>query len=156
VDLTTGEGFSHRFDRWSVAIDAIRQKPFIGEGFGQEWVYLSSIGSEGRAHNAYLTAWIELGVGGVALLLAVVYQIVAVGFSLHRQPRFRLQGAMVLALIFAQCLDSFGLPTLYCEKLPTIAISIAIALVGICERRVLEHAPGKARALSFDSLPQHS
>ena len=73
VDLSTGDGLSHRLDRWAVAIDVIRAKPFIGEGFGREWVYMSGIGSEGRAHNSYLTVWIELGIGGVALLLAVVY-----------------------------------------------------------------------------------
>ena len=50
-------------------------------------MYLSGIGSEGRAHNAYLTVWIEMGIGGLALLLAVVCQIVFEGLSLYRQPR---------------------------------------------------------------------
>jgi O-antigen ligase len=156
VDLSTGDGLSHRFQRWETALGAIRQNPFFGQGFGQEWVYLSSIGSEGRAHNAYLTVWIELGIGGVALVLAVVYQIVSAGLSLYRQPRSQMHGALLLSLIFAMCLDSFGLPTLYWEKLPTIAISIGVALAGICERQFAEVVPNEARALGLESLLQHS
>jgi O-antigen ligase len=45
VDLTTGEGLSHRFDRWEMSIGAIEDKPFLGQGFGQEWTYLSGAGS---------------------------------------------------------------------------------------------------------------
>jgi O-antigen ligase len=156
VDLSTGDGLSHRFQRWETALGVIRRNPFIGQGFGQEWVYLSGIGSEGRAHNAYLTVWIELGIGGVALVLAIVYQIVSTGLSLYRQPRFHMHGALLLSLIFAICLDSFGLPTLYWEKLPTIAISIGVALAGICERQFAEAVPNEARALGLASIPQHS
>lgn len=137
IDLTTGEGFSGRYERWDAAIEAIRVKPFLGHGFGQEWNYLQEAGSEGRAHNAYLTVWIELGLGGLALLLAVLHQFVSVGLALYRRPEFHLCGALILALIFALCLDSIGLGTLYWEKLPTISLSIAVALAGICERNEL-------------------
>ncbi|MBZ5645378.1 MAG: O-antigen ligase family protein [Acidobacteriia bacterium] len=156
VDLSTGEGLSHRMDRWEMAIGAIASRPIAGQGFGQEWVYLSGIGSEGRAHNAYLTVWLEMGIGGLALLLAVVSQIGLVGLSLYRQPQFRLQGALLLSLLFALCLDSLGLPTLYWEKLPTIAIAVGVALVGICERTAFETAPQELSALDLESLPQHS
>jgi O-antigen ligase len=156
VDLSTGEGMSHRFDRWAVAIGAIQTKPFMGQGFGQEWVYLSGIGSEGRAHNAYLTVWIEMGIGGLALLLTVAGQIAFEGLSLYRQPQFRLQGALLLALILAVCLDSLGLPTLYWEKLPTISISVGAALVGICARRLAESAWSEPRANDLQSVPRHS
>ncbi len=156
VDVRTGEGFSHRFDRWQAAIEAIRERPVSGRGFGQEWVYLSSMGSEGRAHNAYLTVWLELGIGGLALLLAVIYQQARVGLSLYGNSQFRYLGALLLALTAVQCFDSFGLPTLYCEKLPTIAVSIAIALAGICERSAAESAPERSRPLPLDGIPQHS
>jgi O-antigen ligase len=155
VDFTTGEGLSHRADRWEKAIGAVRGNPLLGQGFGQEWIYLSSIGSEGRAHNAYLTAWIELGVGGLLLFLAVVYQIISSGLSLYRQPQFQSYGALLLALVFVICLDSFGLPTLYWEKLPTISISIGIALIGICERKVVATAPSEAYAEGLPPFPQH-
>jgi len=156
VDLATGEGLSHRFERWDTAIGAIQAEPIWGQGFGQEWVYLNAMGSEGRAHDAYLSTWIELGVGGLALLLAMVYQFVSVGLSLYRRPQFQLCGALVLALLAAAIVDSVGLPTLYWEKLPTISLSIAVALVGICERRDLETAPQGVGALEMESLPQHS
>ena len=156
VDLGTGEGLSHRYDRWEMAIEAIKAKPFLGQGFGREWTYLRDVGSEGRAHNAYLSVWIELGLGGLSLLLAVVYQFASVGLSLYRTPQFQLCGALILALIFAACLDSFGLPTLYWEKLPTISMSIAVALVGICERNHAETVPQRVRAPGMESLPQHS
>jgi O-antigen ligase len=156
VDLATGQGLSHRADRWKAAIGAIAEKPITGRGFGQEWVYLSGIGSEGRAHNAYLTVWLEMGIGGLALLLALVFQIGREGLSLYRQPQFRLQGALLLALLLAICLDSLGLPTLYWEKLPTIAISLGVALVGICERSILEPAAQENRAHDLESALQHS
>ena len=156
VDLSTGEGLSHRFDRWEVAIAAIRTKPIAGQGFGQEWVYLSSIGSEGRAHNAYLTVWIEMGVGGLALLLAVVVQFATETLSLCKYPQFQMRGALLLALIFAISLDSLGLPTLYWEKLPTISISVGVALIGICARNLTELAQQEADAHGLEPLPQRS
>ncbi|HVA95546.1 MAG TPA: O-antigen ligase family protein [Candidatus Dormibacteraeota bacterium] len=156
VNVASGAGFSHRYDRWDAAIEAIRAKPFLGRGFGREWIYLSGAGSDGRAHDAYLSVWIELGVGGLALLLAVVSQFVAVGLSLYRTPRFRLHGALLLALIFAICIDSFALPTLYWEKLPVIALSIGVALVGICERNLAERVFQEIRAPGMEAVPQHS
>jgi O-antigen ligase len=138
VNLSTGEGFSHRFDRWGMAIQGIQTQPIIGHGFGQELPYLMLIGSEGRAHDAYLAVWLELGLGGLLLFLILIFQFVRAGFVLFRNFGYQDQGTMILALIFTLCLDSLGLPTLYWEKLPTIALSLAIAVVGLCERNVLE------------------
>jgi O-antigen ligase len=140
VNLTTGEGLSHRFDRWGMALQAIRKEPYLGQGFGQELDYLTLIGSEGRPHNAYLSAWLEVGLGGLLLFLAAIFQFVLAGFSLHRNPRFRSQGALILALILALCVDSLGLPTLYWQKLPTIALALALAVLGVCERNGFEDA----------------
>jgi O-antigen ligase len=140
VNVATGEGFSHRFDRWDMAFQAIQARPLLGQGFGQELPYLTLIGSEGRAHDAYLAIWLELGVGGLLLFLAALFQFVRAGLFLFRNSRFRMHGALILALLFALSLDSLGLPTLYWEKLPTIALSLAIAVVGICERQRLEIA----------------
>jgi O-antigen ligase len=156
VDLTTGEGLSHRFDRWDMAFRAIRKDPFTGQGFGQELAYLTLIGSEGRAHDAYLTVWVELGLGGVLLFLTAIFQFFHAGSSLYRDPRFPLQGALILALIFTLSLDSFGLPTLYWEKLPTIALSLAVAVVGICERNASENSVKEVRTLAYEPFAQHS
>jgi len=138
INVSTGEGFSHRFDRWGMAFQAIQTQPIIGHGFGQELPYLTLIGSEGRAHDAYLAVWLELGFGGLLIFLIAIYQFARAGFIVFRSFGFCEHGAMVLALIFTLCLDSIGLPTLYWEKLPTIALSLAIAVVGLCERNVSE------------------
>ena len=156
VNLTTGEGFSHRFDRWDMALQAIRTEPFLGHGFGQELPYLTLIGSEGRAHDAYLTVWLELGLGGLLLFLAAIFQFVRAGLFLYENPRFQFQGALILALTFALGLDSFGLPTLYWEKLPTIALSLALAVVGLCERNDPEVAVNEVGALACEPFAQHS
>ncbi len=154
VDLTTGEGFSHRFDRWGMAIDAIRTEPVLGYGFGREWTLLSEMGSEGRAHNAYMSVWIEVGAGGLALLLAILFQYCSTALNLYRQHEFRAVGALLLALLAAMCVDSIALPTLYWEKLPTIALSIGVALVGVCERNQLSPALQMEPVSNYEALPQ--
>jgi hypothetical protein len=100
--------------------------------------------------------WVELGLGGVALFLFVIYQFISVGLSLYRNPQSQMCGALILALIVTACLDSLGLPTLYWEKLPVIALSIAVALAGICERNQLESVPMVARPFGMESVPQRT
>jgi O-antigen ligase len=156
VNVSTGEGLSHRFERWDMAIRAIQKDPLLGHGFGQEWNYLSLIGSEGRAHDVYLTVWLELGLGGLLVFLAAIFQFVRAGFFLYRTARFHSQGALILALVFSMCLDSLALNTLYWEKLPTIALSLAVAVVGMCERDDLEFAAREIRVLSYQPFAQHS
>jgi O-antigen ligase len=156
VSVTTGEGFSHRFERWDMALQAVRTDPWTGQGFGQELTYLSLLESEGRAHDAYLTVWLELGLGGLLLFGAAIFQFARTGLSLYGNPRFQMQGALILALTVALGVDSLALPTLYWEKLPTIALSIAIVVVGLCERNDLEIAELEVRALVREPFAQHS
>jgi O-antigen ligase len=134
LDVSTGEGFSERYDRWDMAVRAIQAKPLTGHGFGQELPYLIQIGSEGVAHNDYMTAWLELGVGGLLLFLVMIFQFLRAGWVLYGIPRFQRHGALILSVTFALCLDGLALPTLYWEKLSTIALSLAAAVVGMCER----------------------
>jgi O-antigen ligase len=155
VNLATGEGFSDRFERWDMATRAIQTGPFFGQGFGQELDYMNLIGSEGRAHNAYLTVWIELGLGGLVLFLAAIIQFVRAGFFLYGDPRFQMQGALILALTFALCLDSLALSTLYWEKLPTIALSLAVVVVGLCEKNDQEMVVREIRTLACEPYAQH-
>jgi O-antigen ligase len=156
VNLTTGEGFSDRFARWDMASRAIQTAPFLGQGFGQEGSYLTLIGSEGRAHDVYLTVWIELGLGGLLLFLATILQFARAGWFLYGNPEFRMQGAMIVALIVALSLDSLGLSTLYWEKLPTIALSLAMVVVGICERMDEEIVVRDTRILAYEPFAQHT
>lgn len=156
VNVATGEGFSHRFDRWGMAFQAIQAQPILGQGFGQELPYLTLIGSEGRAHDAYLAVWLELGLGGLLLFLGAVSQFFRAGYSLYETSQFRLQGALLLALMLALSLDSLGLPTLYWEKLPTIALSIAVAVVGLCERDRYETVADEVGSQAFEPVLKHS
>ena len=155
VDFTTGEGFSHRFDRWDMAMGAIRSNPLLGQGFGQEWTYLSNMGSEGRAHNAYMTVWIELGLGGLVLLLAATYQFISTAASLYKDSESKMCGALLLALAVTICMDSFGSSTLYWEKLPTIALSIGIALIGVCERNRGSALAQNVSAVTYQTVLEH-
>lgn len=156
VDLSTGEGLSDRYARWDAAIQGIERKPFLGQGFGQEWSYLQNAGSEGRAHDAYLTVWIELGLGGLLLFLATIVQFFRAGWLLYGNPRFRMQGALILALIFSLSIDSLALSTLYWEKLPSIALSLAIVVLGLCERMDQGFALREVQTLAFEPFAQHS
>ena len=157
VNVTTGEGFSHRFERWGMAFQGIQSAPFLGQGFGQELNYLNLIGSEGRAHDAYLTVWIELGLVGLLLFLGAIFQFVRAGWFLYGKRRFQFQGALIVGLIFALGLDSLGLSTLYWEKLPTIALSLAVVVVvGLCERNDPEIAVKEVHTLACEPFAQHS
>jgi len=150
VNVTTGEGFSHRFERWGMALQAIQTAPFLGQGFGQEMNYLSLIGSEGRAHDDYLTIWLELGLGGLFLFLGAMFQFVRAGLFLYGNREFRFQGALILALVLALGVESLGLPTLYWEKLPTIAMSLAVVVVGMCERNEPAIVVKAVRTFAFE------
>jgi O-antigen ligase len=150
LNVTTGEGFSHRFERWGMALQAIQTAPFLGQGFGQEMNYLSLIGSEGRAHDDYLTIWLELGLGGLCLFLAAIFQFVRAGWFLYGNREFQFQGALILALMLALGLESLGLPTLFWEKLPTIALSLAVVVVGMCEGNKPEIAMKAVRTVACE------
>jgi O-antigen ligase len=156
INLTSGEGLSHRFDRWDMAFQAVQIEPIFGHGFGQELPYLTLIGSEGRAHDAYLTVWIELGLAGVLLFLATIFQFVHAGLSLYRNPRFQLNGALIVSLTVVLGLDSLGLSTLYWEKLPTIALAVALGVIGMCERNDPEFAVKEIGTLVCEPFAQHS
>ncbi len=155
VNLSTGEGFSNRYDRWGMAIRGIQAEPVLGQGFGQALPYLTLIGSEGLAHNAYLTVWLELGLGGLLLFLVAIFQFVRTGWFLYQSLRAQPQGALILALIFTLALDSIGLSTLYWEKLATIALSLSIALAGVCEGHGLKVAERDICSPGLDRFAEH-
>ena len=146
LNVTTGEGFSERFNRWDMAVQAIQAKPLIGHGFGQELFYLTQIGGEGVAHNDYMTVWLELGLGGLLIFVVMIFQLIRAAWHLYRKPRFQRHGALILAMTFALFLDSLALPTLYWEKLSTIALSLAATLIGLCETKDLEIAVEEVRS----------
>jgi len=134
VDVSTGAGFSGRYDTWHTAIEAISASPLVGYGFGQELRVAAGIGRELRSHNSFLSVWIELGPTGVGILLALISEIVLAGLSIYKYHPLRSYGALLVALVVALGLDSLVGLTLYWEKLPIIALSVGVSLIGCCER----------------------
>jgi O-antigen ligase len=155
VDVTTGEGFSHRFERWDLAFHAIQENPILGKGFGQELAYLTLLGSEGRAHDVYLTVWFELGIGGLGLFLVAIFQFARAGLSLYRDSQFQIPGALLVSLLLTLCLEGLGLPTLYWEKLPTIALALGVAIIGLSESRAADLAEEPIRTLACNPVTDH-
>jgi len=137
IDISTGEGFSGRYRTWHTAIEAISESPLIGHGFGQEMRIESMLGSESRSHNTLLSVWMELGLVGVAIFFALLIEFISAGLSIYKWHPLRPYGALLLALIVALCIDSLAGLTLYWEKLPIIALSLGVSLLGCCERTVL-------------------
>jgi hypothetical protein len=62
---------------------------------------------------------------------------------------------LLVALIAALALDSLGLSTLYWEKLPTIALSLAIVVIGLCERSDLPIAVRDPGGPVYRPFAQH-
>jgi hypothetical protein len=94
--------------------------------------------------------------GGLLLFLATIFQFVRAGCHLYGKPPCQRHGALILAVTFALCLDSLGQPTLYWEKLPTIALSLAVAVAGICERNELETAVEPIHTFAHQPSGQHT
>jgi O-antigen ligase len=74
-----------------MAWQAIQTQPVVGHGFGQELPYLTLIGSEGRAHDAYLAVWIELGFAGLLIFASAIFQFFRAGIILYGTAGFSLQ-----------------------------------------------------------------
>jgi probable O-glycosylation ligase (exosortase A-associated) len=78
--------------RWSdyfLSIDYIRQHPLTGAGLGQDLLALNAArGHETwrSVHNAYLQAAVDLGIPGVALLLALLFGSFANTRRVRRRP----------------------------------------------------------------------
>jgi hypothetical protein len=76
--------------------------------------------------------------------------------SLCQTPPYRARGALILGLIAVLSVDSLGLPTLYWEKLPSIALSLALAVIGMCERKEAETAVRELNAFAYEPFAQSS
>lgn len=72
--VETLESGSGRIIAWKFAWDQIQDNFYLGRGFSyteyifkQNYEYLSRLGHQGAAHNAYLTFWLDTGIIGLAL-----------------------------------------------------------------------------------------
>jgi tetratricopeptide (TPR) repeat protein len=97
-----------RYQWWSAAVDAYASAPLTGIGPGTFefwWAEHGSIpGFVRNAHNLYLETLAELGIPGLALMLAVLGSIVAVGIGQFRRAdsydRALLAAALAAAAVF--------------------------------------------------------
>ena len=97
---TTGSA-QGRWDDYFVSMEYIRTHPFTGAGLGQDLLALNE--TRGRAtwrsvHNAYLQAAVDLGLPGMALLLALLIASFANARRVRRQAA-RRGGMMDLEVI---------------------------------------------------------
>ncbi len=135
VDTETGEGLSGRYERWFFALDTISERPLLGYGFGQELAVFEERFGRALAHNSFLSSWIELGIAGPLALTAVIWSFFWTGRKLLRWPGARDQAAAVMALMVALVVEALGNGSLYWDKQPAIALTLAIGVVGLAERR---------------------
>lgn len=75
INVTTGEGSSHRYELWNIALDHIGNRPFYGNGFLSETSIFQEAWGGGITHNSYLAILLELGFFGFILYLCFFYQI---------------------------------------------------------------------------------
>jgi O-antigen ligase len=71
--------------------------PGLGVGPGNNYPYMLRYSSLGTAHNQYINILIELGVVGLACLLAFAVQAIRVGVRVWRSARERVHRTLALA-----------------------------------------------------------
>jgi putative inorganic carbon (hco3(-)) transporter len=101
TDLTVADGTGQqRIRLWSEGLEAFRTAPLFGIGMGE----YSSIGGGLSAHNAFVQAFVELGLLGGTLLLGAYYLAVRYTSGLRVQPvspaatHLRRAGPFILAI----------------------------------------------------------
>jgi O-antigen ligase len=84
------EGFSSRSELWKFGFDLMLQHPLLGVGAGAYSVAEGlSHGGQGKweaAHNSFLQVGAELGFGGLALLIFLIYRAIRTCRALRRSP----------------------------------------------------------------------
>ncbi len=108
---------ANRDEFWSVAIDALDEKPLVGDGAGTyqfAWDAQRSVPIPvSEAHSLYLEAFAELGLLGGLLVLALVATILWIGFTAWRaasgaqQELYAVLFAAVLAFAVGAAIDWF-------------------------------------------------
>jgi O-antigen ligase len=153
--ITLGEGGSGRTDIWSVGWRMVEDKPVAGVGAGNFQVssihYLLEPGAIQRdeyivdhpkvAHNIYLQVLAELGVVGLALLLAILaFSLVSAfraarSFSAAGDTRMELLARATVAALLAILAANFFLSEIYSKQLwLLLALGPAMLAIARAER----------------------
>jgi len=97
-----------RWELWRYSLDRIAERPFTGTGFGKKapmQAYQKHFGVHymGHAHNLFLNAAVQMGIGGLAALLVLLSAMVLEFRTLFRYPDFdvRLLGIAGISLVVA-------------------------------------------------------
>ena len=114
ADVTTSSGW--RLNAWHRSLQAIAEEPVSGHGIGawtrsvkrlqgQNGTEVFGAGPLSNPHQEYLLWGVELGVGGVALLV-LLHLALAHDFSRFVQPVFRAGLSVVVAMAIACLFNS--------------------------------------------------
>jgi O-antigen ligase len=107
--VETLESGSGRIIAWKFAWDQIQDNFYLGKGFSyteyifkQNYDYLSRLGHQGAAHNAYLTIWLDTGLIGLLL-----YLIGLLMTFLKAAKRSKLAIPMLYSVLFSNYYESW-------------------------------------------------
>ena len=99
-----------RFEIWPMAIDAIKQSPLLGHGFGTEEFWLDEMGvtaedfsiHQGKyMHNSYLGLTYQLGLVGTTVLFMPLFGLVLKATLRLLRQRLSLRQTGYLAMLIA-------------------------------------------------------
>jgi len=97
-----------RWKLWRYSLDQIAERPFTGTGFGKKasvQAYQEHFGSRqlSHAHNMFLNAAVQMGIGGLAALLVLLSAMVLEFRTLFRSPDLdvRMLGIAGISLVVA-------------------------------------------------------
>ncbi len=107
--LETLEEGSGRLVAWDFAWENIQKNFFIGSGisyteflYRKYYVYLSTLGHQGNAHNTFLTVWLDTGLVG---LIAFIGGILAIFLRAARKSPLAIP--ILFALLFSMNFESW-------------------------------------------------
>ncbi len=134
--LEPGSAGHDRFLIWRQALKMALDQPWLGIGLGTFWLFWppyrhpadSSAGF--YVHNDYLQIWIETGLPGLLLLLAVEFVVIAMFVRLLRDPRTtpaaRIEAAALVGGLAAIAFHTFFDFDLYIQPI-LIVIGLILA-----------------------------
>jgi O-antigen ligase len=132
----TGEDRGARVQIWKVGIEELNRSPILGVGLGNytEIYQFSDVYSAGpfvrRAHNTYLGTWVELGILGLALMLAALASHLLAARGIKATSMEGVILAAIVAACFGALVGAFFADRLWSKHfwLPWILLTWAIRL----------------------------
>ena len=108
-DVEVRGAWTGRDKLWAIAWEGIKNKPYLGHGFGtnQEALSYYSFGRESkRVHNAYLKIWLELGFIGLLITNFMFYNYLKVLKKQHVFSTF-YNDTLLSSLLLSRYVDFF-------------------------------------------------